>query len=1752
MKGTKRKLAFVLSIAMILNSLSLGSIPVFAAEDNQLLVDAVQLSESVEEIDTIGTDGDSLSKDDADLKDGTILKDDTISKDGEQIISEDGSDAVLAEDPTDNALIPEEGRGSGDDGATVANVGFVNEYDDGLPPQSIIVNDDKYNLEVRVGDFIYDIYDGTHFAILRKWAPVTPTEEMDVVIPRELDLNTDYEGVYDSGLIDDNKIRKVVGINAGAFAEGEVHRLKSVVIPDTVRMIDAGAFADCTGLTSVQFPESMETSAKEIYGDGFIGDNAFIGCTSLATVTLPKKLDEVGTGIFAECTSLTSIEVPRDWDSTVVQKNKKEYTIREDTVISGPFSFCDSLTTITFAPGTSKIADCMLADCDSIVNIDIPATLTNIGKKAFYGCAALESLNIDGNSSLVNIGDWAFQKCGKLTGAELPRYTKTIGQGAFIDCVELTKTVIPYSISKIGDKAYYNCIELESLSFEDGDPQNISGGTIGSYAFGDNTYKKNIGYSHPLAKLKTVTIPNSITVIGEGAFEGCIGLESLTTENVYATFTGSQKIGKRAFYRCTALLTAVFSDTVESVGESAFEECSALRTVRFNDKEDSAVKSQSIGLKAFYNCTSLDDLRLSDKLTSIGQSAFENCSSLATLTMTNSIQTIGRTAFKSCTALLNLKLPEKLDTIGEAAFSDCSLLESVVIPMSIKKVDISIKNNRLEDSDKEKGIFYKTKLTNVEFRRFNADDGVKIPDKILIGASWVQNIKMPDVDGDGEVTEIGEFAFALCTALKEIDIPDSVVTICGGAFAGCIRLGESKADKSENPLIIPGKVTSIGRSAFKDCSALVHVELPDSLETLGYGSGDGAFENCTSLVEMDIPDNVTEIGGSTFAGCESLERVKLPLSTKDKCIKKIDDQLFMGCMKLAVVENVSQDYLEEIGNRAFYKCRVLTGMNGANTMDFSGYKKLKRIGDEAFYGCDAITEVVLSAATETLGVSVFDTCKSLSALTIGTGPRVIPENAFANDPGLTSVTIPRNVLVIKTGAFSFDIGLTEIRIPKETNIEDNVFSYLNTLTIYGINGSPAQKYADEKGITFVDESVIYANTIRFTDNTPILLKLRGKNNTDRADVPSLDISPVDYSVDVEYTSSNSEVFIVEEYEYNNPVTKLKEKRHRVIATGVGTAELKAQVPKDENNVISASITVTVKKPVERISIPAGMTRENTIIIPDTLQLDVVVTPEDATDKSYTWKSGDENICYVDKNGKVFSKGVGTTKVYAVSNEDPTVLCAFDITVIINWGDITESMQEELFENKRENIPQRIWYAFKGDNTVYYPSSTPQIINVSKYYTGGRIMFDGDIWVYYGINKLVEGRDYTVKYYNNINPAKADAAKAPTVRISGKGSYYKGRENFRFNIEEGEKANSEVKIACLNRKPEYTGDVLTLQDLYLPNTKLGYDKVTLYTEKNGKRVELIEGKDYKFDESQLRDTGSFALRFDLIGDDYKGVVISDSITVKQYDVKKHSDEVKLEYPAAVEFSKAGATPNVIVKCGTKELKEGVDYKVTYSANKKLGTAAKMKVGFLGNYKGTRTVMFGIGQKDVSKLKVFANDIKYKNKKGNFKVLPVIWDDGLAVSKSKDIEKFSKTQGCTYYYASGENIGMPIDDNAILEPDQVVEVRVAVTARANGSYKGAATLSGYYRVYSSEKDIKKAVLIPKNPTMDYGAGNYVNPVYGNDFELKMPKEDKTLTEDNIEIFSISKNRFIGTATVQVRGKNGYGGVKKFKLRIKARSI
>ena len=349
-------------------------------------------------------------------------------------------------------------------------------------------------------------------------------------------------------------------------------------------------------------------------------------------------------------------------------------------------------------------------------------------------------------------------------------HVTSIMAGAFEDCETLKSITLPETVTVISERAFRWCKSLVEITL----PDTLT--KIESKAF------------YNCSGLKNVNIPQSVTTIGEGAFGSCYNLASIVVPNQITVLEAN------VFNYCSGLETVVLPDGLQSIGESAFS-----------------------------SCTRLKHIKIPSGVTSIGKYAFTNCSSLVSIVLPDGLETIQMSSFSHCTKLVNITLPQGLKNIEEHAFSQCSMLKSIDIPAGV------------------------TAISNYVFL-----------------SCW----KLETVNLPKGLQQIGILAFSGCTSLYSINIPDGVTFIGRGAFGGC---------KNLQILSIPDSVTHIGNDAFEECVGLLQEE--NGVFYVGKWAVDADKER----EELVLRSGTVGLAEDLFFASNTLVRVTLPNSLQYIC-----------------------------------------------------------------------------------------------------------------------------------------------------------------------------------------------------------------------------------------------------------------------------------------------------------------------------------------------------------------------------------------------------------------------------------------------------------------------------------------------------------------------------------------------------------------------------------------------------------------------------------------------------------------------------------------------------------------------------------------------------------------------------------------------------------------------------------------------------------------------------------------------------
>lgn len=276
----------------------------------------------------------------------------------------------------------------------------------------------------------------------------------------------------------------------------------------------------------------------------------------------------------------------------------------------------------------------------------------------------------------------------------------------------------------------------------------------------------------------------------------------------------------------------------------------------------------------------------------------------------------------------------------------------------------------------------------------NTEDGTATITKFRALVDGSYDITIPTDFGRFPVTAIGDDAFRGCSALKKVTIPQSVTSIGDSAFAGCHNL---------DSVTINDAATSIGNRAFTECPLTTTLSLGKKITTIG----DEAFYDCRGLTSVTIPPSVTSIGKKAFLQCIHLKTLSFGENIKTN-IETIGDDAFYYCIELESV-TIPQS-VTSIGNDAFGQCHDLQSLTIKDAAT--------SIGHRAFLGCTSLETISLGENIKTIGYHAFNSCTSIN---------------------LTNVTIPENVTTIRPGTFDYCTHLEYIMLPAGlTSFQDSL------------------------------------------------------------------------------------------------------------------------------------------------------------------------------------------------------------------------------------------------------------------------------------------------------------------------------------------------------------------------------------------------------------------------------------------------------------------------------------------------------------------------------------------------------------------------------------------------------------------------------------------------------------------------------------------------------------------------------------------
>ena len=787
-----------------------------------------------------------------------------------------------------------------------------------------------------------------------------------------------------------------------------------------------------------------------------IGDNAFQGCSSLTSITLPEGLQNIGNRAFTLCTSLEAIELPASLSAIGYRA----------------FSSCESLRSIAVPEGITTLGIYTFSSCHSLESVTLPSTLQSMDDGIFSGCLALADLTCNAmtppviNGSLFS-DDLMYEQVALHVPSEAEdAYRAAEGWKEFFQETEPACTLL-YEADPATQTATVTGYEGTPVDVVIPATVNIDGADYAVAAVGNNAFNS-------CPSLQSIAFPGGLQSIGTRAFRYCTSLTSIVLPE------GVQRIGKNAFKGCESLQSLILPSTLESMGDEAFIDCHALADITCNamippvlatDAFDASVYAEAdfhvpAGAedayreaeywKKFYIPSAVIDgivYQLDETaqaatatgyegdpvdvvilgtvnldgadypVTAVGEEAFMQCFSIESVVISEGVAAIHASAFFNCGELESVVLPGTLQSIGRSSFSVSYSLRSIAIhavtPPAVERwaFDGDIYTNAVLVVPEGAEAAYRAADGWKEFFfGWLVMDGIRYAVDVDAGTAMVYegnasgDVVIPAVleyeGGSYPVISIKESAFFNRVAMTSIVLPEGLKTIGVSAFEECHQLAD---------VAFPSTLRDIGNYAFRRCRALQSVVLSGCSDLivgsdafygctamsellLGeglQGLGDGAFGGCDALTSVVLPDRLQSIGNSVFSNCESLQSVILP-----EGLQSIGDYAFAYCPLQSIV---LPEGLQTIGDNAFESTTLQSVVLPEG---------LQSIGNGAFYWCLALESVTLPSTLQSLGGGAFLDCPLKDVTSLAAVPPVMEEgDSFDEDTYATATLhVPSNAV----------------------------------------------------------------------------------------------------------------------------------------------------------------------------------------------------------------------------------------------------------------------------------------------------------------------------------------------------------------------------------------------------------------------------------------------------------------------------------------------------------------------------------------------------------------------------------------------------------------------------------------------------------------------------------------------------------------------------------------------------------------------
>jgi hypothetical protein len=867
--------------------------------------------------------------------------------------------------------------------------------------------------------------------------------------------------------------------------------LTSVTIPNSVTSIGSSVFYACTNLTAITVDANnlyyssidgvLFNKSQDIlilYPTGKTGNytipssvtsirsRAFYGCTGLTSITIGNSVESIESSAFSGCTALTAINADANnlyyssINGVLFNKKQSELVVYPAGKTENDYTIPASVTSIgIFA----------FYGCRGLTSVTIPALVTSITISAFNGCTDLTTVNFNAiNCTAMSRPSYpVFSDCTAFSTLNIGDEVETIPALAFSGCSNLASITGGNGLIRIGSMAFHETqwyseqpdrsevyvgtvFYSYKWKYEDSDLNNppsvsiaVAEGTLG---IADGAFTRSDDRSDFNPLIRSVTLPGSLTHIGEGAFRYCSNLSSITLP------PNLQFIGTYAFTSCNSLLS-VYSEAVTApiLGSTGI----------FNARSEAAPAGQTLYLKP--NATGYESskgwpstqvrialaeengliysiLNPDAKTAHVRASNTFNASDLSAMLQTftyegetYTVTTLEANAFKDNQTLTSATIPNSVTSIGSSAFEGCSNLASITGGNGLSRVG--------------EQVFHGTQWYNEK-----AYNSVVYVGKVLYRYKWIA--EGMDLDNPPSVN---------------IAVAEGTLGIADGAFT---RSDDGNdINRVIRSVTLPNSLTHIGRNAFRFCINLPSIVLPPNLQFIG----ESAFAYCRSLLSVYSEAAIAPTLESTYTFSEGYEAAPAgqtlylkPNATGYESSKGWPSRQ----VRVALAEENGLIYsilnpdakTAQVRASNTFNASDLSAMLQTFTYEGETYT-VTTLEANAFKDNQTLTSATIPNSVTSIKYSAFEGCSGLTSVTIPNSVESIGSSAFYRS-GLTSVTIPDLVKVIERSTFNACRGLTSVTIPNSVeSIESSAFSGCTALTAINV-GANNSYYSSIDGVLF--------------------------------------------------------------------------------------------------------------------------------------------------------------------------------------------------------------------------------------------------------------------------------------------------------------------------------------------------------------------------------------------------------------------------------------------------------------------------------------------------------------------------------------------------------------------------------------------------------------------------------------------------------------------------------------------------------------